>query len=226
MIRYNEVSVSCAYVGCQDVMPMAGHGIFLALVTSLMKQNAFVFCFEEFRGYKGEMFLLGVCIFSILWLIIACYFVYSILSRIFFSGTKDDADPIREMFDQIQDIQRFVPPEAISRTMVVADIVLLAFDLLGFYLAYEYAYAEVSSIYYRIMFFFACFCIFITDQGLALRESFRMGAAIKKLVDKPQVLERWLSINDTSFNTLSILGRITRFTIALQLFLFAVVAHT
>ncbi len=175
--------------------------------------------------YKGEMFVLEVCIFSILWLIIACYFVYSFLSRIVFNDAEDDEDFIQELFRQIQDIQRFAPPEAISRVMVLADILLLAFDLLGFYLAYEYAYVEVSSIYYRIMFFFACFCIFITDQGLALRQSFRVGAAMKKLVDKPRVLERWLSINDTSFNTLSILGRITRFTIALQLFLFTVVAH-
>ena len=175
--------------------------------------------------YKGEMFVLEVCIFSILWLIIACYFVYSFLSRIVFNDAEDDADLIQEIFNQIQDIQRFVPPEAISRMMIVADVLLLAFDLLGFYLAYEYAYVEVSSIYYRIMFFFACFCIFITDQGLSLRQSFRIGAAMKKLVDKPQVFERWLSINDTSFNTLSILGRITRFTIALQLFLFTVVAH-
>ena len=171
------------------------------------------------------MFVLEVCIFSILWLIITCWFVCAFLTRIVFNDADDDENTIQEMFNQIQDILKVFPPEAISRIIIVSDVLLLAFDLLGFYLAYEYAYVEVNSIYYRIMFFFACFCIFITDQGLALRQSFRVGAAMKKLVDKPRVLERWLSINDTSFNTLSILGRITRFTIALQLFLFTVIAH-
>ena len=47
---------------------------------------------------------------------------------------------------------------------------------------------------------------------------------IKKLEDKPDVLRRWIDMNEPNTKTLAMLSAITKFTIALQLALFTVVS--
>ncbi|MDD3115552.1 MAG: hypothetical protein PHQ44_07440 [Anaerovibrio sp.] len=121
-------------------------------------------------------------------------------------------------------MERFVSPNAVSRLIVAFTVGLLAIDILGFYLTYCYAYAAVNDIYYRIMFFFACACVFIADQSLGLRYTVRISSAIKKLEEKPNVLQRWIAINEPDKQTLNNLAALTKFTIALQLFLFTVIA--
>ena len=74
------------------------------------------------------------------------------------------------------------------------------------------------------MIFFACACVFITDQTIAMRYTVRISSAIKKLEDKPDVLRRWIDMNEPNTKTLAMLSAITKFTIAMPLALLTVVS--
>lgn len=159
--------------------------------------------------------MLEICLFSILWLAYASFNLYHIFQE------PDD----RDFVDQLMEIERFIPPASISKCMLIMSFALLAFDIIGFYLAYEYAYALVNDIYYRITFFFVCFCIFFTEQIIALRFTVKVSTVIKRAVDKPKLLQRWVDKNEPDQKTFEIVAIISKFTIALQLFMFTVLAN-
>lgn len=164
---------------------------------------------------KGAMLVLEVCLFSIVWLAYAGFNLYHI-----FQESED-----RDFVDQLMEIERFIAPSYIAKCMLMMAFALLAFDIVGFYLAYKFAYALVNDIYYRITFFFVCFCIFFTEQIIALRFTVRVSSVIKRAEDKPRLLQRWVDKNDPDLKTFEIIAIISKFTIALQLFMFTVLAH-
>ena len=88
--------------------------------------------------------MLEVCLFSIVWLAYAGFNLYHI-----FQESED-----RDFVDQLMEIERFIAPSYIAKCMLMMAFALLAFDIVGFYLAYKFAYALVNDIYYRITFFF------------------------------------------------------------------------
>lgn len=161
--------------------------------------------------------MIEVYLFSIFWFCLSSY-------SLFITMKKDLGDDDRDFFDELMEMERFIPPAAISKTIIIFGIGVLAIDIAGFYLAYYHAYINVNDIFYRIMFFFACACVFITDQTIAMRYTLRISSAIKKLEDKPDVLRRWIDMNEPHTGTLAMLSAITKFTIALQLALFTVVS--
>ncbi|MBQ2009021.1 hypothetical protein [Anaerovibrio slackiae] len=158
-----------------------------------------------------------VYLFAIFWLCLSGY-------GLFITLKKDLDEEDRDFFDELMEMERFIPPAAIAKMIIVFGIGMLAIDIMGFYLAYYHAYVNVNGILYRIMFFFACACVFITDQTIAMRYTVRISSAIKKLEDKPDVLRRWIDMNEPNTKTLAMLSAITKFTIALQLALFTVVS--
>ena len=129
---------------------------------------------------KGAMLVLEVCLFSIVWLAYAGFNLYHI-----FQESED-----RDFVDQLMEIERFIAPSYIAKCMLMMAFALLAFDIVGFYLAYKFAYALVNDIYYRITF-----------------------------------LQRWVDTNEPDLKTFEIIAIISKFTIALQLFMFTVLAH-
>lgn len=158
----------------------------------------------------------GIYIFSILWLCLAGYGIYETIKH---NTSEDEEDTF---FNQLMYMEQFMSPESVARILRVFSFALLAIDIFGFYLTYYYAYEEIGDIYYRITFFFACACVAVIDQTIAMRYTMRISAAIKKLDEKPDVLQRWMSINEPNQNTLNILAAVTKFTIALQLVLFTI----
>lgn len=159
--------------------------------------------------------MLEVCLFSIIWLAYASFNLYHIFKE------PDE----RDFVDQLMEIERFIPPDAISKSMLILSFGLLAFDIVGFWLAYVYAYALVNDIYYRITFFFACLCIFFTEQVIALRFTLKVSSVIKRAEDKPRLLQRWVDKNEPEQRTFEIVAIISKFTIALQLFMFTVLSN-
>lgn len=159
-----------------------------------------------------------VYLFSIFWLAMSGYGLFIILKK----DSGDEWDD-RDFFDQLMELERFVSPQAISKVIVIMSIAMLVVDIIGFYLAYHHAYVDINVIYYRILFFFACACVFVIDQTIALRYTLRVSSAIRKLENKPDVLRRWIDKNEPNKETFSTLSAITKFTIALQLALFTVV---
>lgn len=160
--------------------------------------------------------MIEVYLFSLFWLALSGYSLFITLKK-----DRDDED--RDFFDELMEMERFIPPQAIAKMIVAFSIGMLLIDVMGFYLAYHHAYVNVNGIFYRILFFFACACVFITDQTIAMRYTLRISSAIKKLEDKPDVLRRWIDKNDPNKQTLNTLSAIAKFTIALQLALFTVV---
>lgn len=159
--------------------------------------------------------MLEVCVFSIIWLAYASFNLYHIFKE------PDE----RDFVDQLTEIERFIPPNIISRSMLMLSFSLLAFDIVGFWLAYVYAYALVNDIYYRVTFFFACLCIFFTEQVIALRFTVKVSSVIKRAEDKPRLLQRWVDKNEPAQETFETIAIISKFTIALQLFMFTALAH-
>ena len=159
--------------------------------------------------------MLEICLFSILWLAYAGFNLYHIFKE------PDE----RDFVDQLMELERFIPPDAISKCLIVMSFGLLLFDIFGFYLAYEYAYALVNDIYYRITFFFVCCGIFFTEQLLMLRFTLKVSSVIQRVEDKPRVLQRWVDKNEPDFDTFETLAIVSKFTIALQLFMYTVLAH-
>ena len=157
------------------------------------------------------MSVFDVCLFAVLWLFLSGLGVYQLIKM-----NNED----RDFFDQLMEIEKFVSPAYVSKCIIVLSIGILLFDVAGFCLAYEYAYAMVNDIYYRILFFFACVCIFLVEQTIALRYTMKVSSAIKRLEEKPRVLQRWIDMNEPNKATLDMLAAVTKFTIALQLFMF------
>lgn len=162
--------------------------------------------------------MIEVYLFSIFWLCFSAFTLYEVIRKNVLE--KEDMN----FFDELMDLERFIAPQMVSKLILICTMGVLAVDILGFYLSYYYAYESVNDIYYRIMFFLVCACIFLVDQGLGLRYTVRMSSAIKKLEEKPNVLQRWISMNDPGQETLANLAALAKFTIALQLFLFTVIS--
>ena len=89
--------------------------------------------------------MLEVCLFSIVWLAYAGFNLYHI-----FQESED-----RDFVDQLMEIERFIAPSYIAKCMLMMAFALLAFDTVGFYLAYKFAYALVMI--YIIVLHFSLF---------------------------------------------------------------------
>lgn len=158
----------------------------------------------------------AVYLFSIFWLCFAIYGVYITIK-------KHRNDEEEDLYTSLMDMERFISSKVISKMIILLTVGVLAIDVMGFYLAYCYVYASMSVIYYRVMFFIACACVFLADQSVGMRYAVKVSYAITKLEEKPAVLQRWMSLNEPDSDMLGNLGVLTKFTMALQLFLFTVV---
>lgn len=135
----------------------------------------------------------------------------------------DDEDDYRDTLDEIIEMERFVDAKYLTKIFIGIDIWNVCMEIACLYLAYQYVYAD-NTIYYRILFFLVCACIFLTKEFAVLRFNYRLACAIKKLIEnKPDVLRRWFDINTGKHEALYLLANIARLIIALQLFLYTVV---
>lgn len=162
--------------------------------------------------------MIEIYLFSLFWLVTSGYNLVSVLKW------DDDDEEDMSSFDEVMEMEKFISPDAIAKMMPALYIGTLAIDIMGFYLDYYHAYVNVSENFYRIMFFFACACIFLTEQTIAMRYTFRISAAVKRLEHKPEVLRRWMDMNEPNKQTIITLAAITKFTIAMQLALFTVIS--
>lgn len=161
-----------------------------------------------------------IYLFSIFWLVMSGYNLFLALQPERDTGDEDDDE---DFFDELMEMEKFIPTHSIAKMIPALSIGTLFIDIVGFYLTYCHAYVNVNEIFYRVMFFFACACIFVTEQTIAMRYTLRVSSAIKKLENKPEVLRRWIDINEPNKKTLTALAAIAKFTISLQLALFTVV---
>ncbi|MBQ3854306.1 MAG: hypothetical protein II778_06300 [Anaerovibrio sp.] len=158
----------------------------------------------------------GIYLFALVWILLNTYTMYHVLFK---KNREEDRDELRS---ELIEMCRMISPSSVGSSMLVLYVILLLFDLAGFYLTYTYAYTAENHYYLRILLFLVFVLFFIVEQILSLRQTLKISAALKIPNIKDDVLKRFIRMTDRDMDLVSTLSSVAKFVAALQLVLYTI----
>ncbi|MCR5175958.1 MAG: hypothetical protein K6C05_03815 [Anaerovibrio sp.] len=156
--------------------------------------------------------------FAFFWILFNGYNLYNSLIK------KNSEEERNDIHNELLEMCRMMSPSAVGKTMMILFACVFAFDCIGFYLTYTYAYAAANHFYVRIILFIAFIVVFSVEQIMSFRQTIKISVALKIPNIKDDVLKRFMRMTERDMDFINTIASVAKFVAALQLVLYTILS--